>query len=126
MAKSRIVISKRPIGKAGVTLGDVGLVVNSTAGIDFCYEGGYVFNIDVGSMPNPIDYEGAGVGVRCDDHGSCFEDYDRLVAIPIDEYLTNRAEFLRMQLGALDGQAIGRSCALIQNAGKLGRASPEL
>lgn len=111
--KSLISISTDPVNEAGITPGDVAVVVNSTAGVDFCLEGGYVLNIEVQSMPNPIDYEGYGVGVKAT-LDTYLEDFERLSLIDPADYLKKRKMFIYSYLGNLDGQAKQRACAVIE------------
>jgi len=111
--KSPISISVAPIHQAGVNPGDIAIVVNSTAGVDFCLEGGYVLNVEVDTMPNPIDYEGYGVGVKVSS-SSYIEGFDRLLTLSAENYLVNRDVFIRSYLGVLDGRVKNRACEVIK------------
>lgn len=112
--KQLIRISTDAISNAGISPGDVAIVVNSTAGVDFCLEGGYVLNVEVDSMPNPIDYEGFGVGVKTS-LTTCFDNFDRLTAIAPEKYLLNRERFIRSYLGNLDGKVKDRACSVVES-----------
>ena len=111
--KQLISVSTDPINKAGINPGDIAVVVNSTAGVDFCLEGGYVLNIEVDSMPNPIDYEGCGVGVKAT-VDTYLEAFERLSLIKPVDYLKNRELFIYSYLGKLDGKAKQRACDIIE------------
>lgn len=102
-------ISQAPISAAGVRPGDIAIVVNSTAGIDCCMYGALILNIEVETMPNPIDYEAGGVGLKAkfDDYTSKFE---RLMMMSPDDYFPHRNKFIRDYLGPLDGNAVKRAC----------------
>lgn len=117
--KQLIRISTDPISEAGINPGDVAIVVNSTAGVDFCLEGGYVLNIEIDSMPNPIDYEGFGVGIKTGME-TCLDDFERLIVLLPEDYLKNRKEFIRSYLGDLDGKVKDRACNVIDGLVRYG------
>ncbi len=107
-ASCAIDISTAPMNEVGIKAGDVAIVVNSTAGIDCCLQGAYVFNVEVASMPNPIDYEGYGVGVKTN-LTNYFDDFERLIAMSPEDYLLNRKVFVMSYLGNLDGKVRERA-----------------
>ena len=72
-----------------------------------------MLNVEVDSMPNPIDYEGFGVGVKTSLSASYFDDYERLIGLSAENYLINRKEFIRSYLGNLDGKVKDRVCKVV-------------
>lgn len=95
------------LDKAGIGLGDVVCVGNSTAGIDAVILGGRVVNVLFDEMPNPVEYEKHGVGVSVCIHDlesgfkSCFNLSD-------DEFAQNRSRFIDAILNGLDGKSVDR------------------
>lgn len=111
---SNITINTGPIDEVGIVPGDIAIIVNSTAGIDCCLLGAYILNVQVENMPNPIDYEGAGVGIKVTIE-NYLSGFDELSALKPSAFLANRLSFIESQLGKLDGNVAQRACDFITN-----------
>ena len=109
---SELALSTCAIRDLDISLGDIAVIVNSTAGVDACLKGAVVLCVDVPGMPNSINYESAGVGVH-----TTIEEFEcgvaRALSIKIDSYKVNREEFLNDQMGNLDGVAIERAAQVL-------------
>lgn len=113
-ARNNVSVIQVSMAEAGVLPGDIAVVVNSTAGIDCCIYGAYIFNIEISSMPNPVDYERGGVGVRAS-LDSYVDKFDHLLELPVEDYICARDAFLRDYFGPLDGMALERIVGEILN-----------
>ena len=113
-ARSPIIISAKSIDKVGINPGDVAIVVNSTAGVDCCLEGAFILNIEVDTMPNPIDYEGFQVGIKTG-MKDYLNNFERLIAMKNEEFLIYRKGFIDSYLGKLDGRVAQRASEFIMH-----------
>lgn len=107
-SSSNLEVSVDTIKNLGIKLGDIAVVINSTAGIDSCLYGAIVFCVDIPGMPNPINYEGGGVGVHSTIK-NLSKNFDRIFSFPIEKYAYNRPFFLDREIGNLDGLALQRA-----------------
>lgn len=60
----RATISRLPLHELDISIGDIAININSTAGLDSCVMGAYVLSIDFKSLPKTIDYELYNLGVN--------------------------------------------------------------
>lgn len=112
--KSKIQISTLPLAEVGISMGDVAVVGNSTAGVDVVLLGGTIVNVKLPGMPNPIPYSKYKVGVDAD-----LENIgDAIFRVKINDQeqrIKNRKIFLEKFLYRLDGKSAKRASTVIIN-----------
>lgn len=68
VCSERAVISKVPLNQLDISVGDIAININSTAGFDACVMGAYVLSINFNSYPKTVDYELYNLGINTSLH----------------------------------------------------------
>lgn len=104
---SQVEVLTCALDKAGIGLGDIVCVGNSTAGIDAVIFGAKVVNVVFDEMPNPVEYQkyGVGVAVPVNQMSAGFE---VCLSMSESEFLMNRKRFIEAILNGLDGESAAR------------------
>lgn len=105
--ESQVEVLACALDKAGIGLGDIVCVGNSTAGIDAVIFGAKVVNVVFDEMPNPVEYQKYGVGVAVSvsqmDAG-----FETCLSMSESDLLMNRRRFIDAILNGLDGESVTR------------------
>ena len=105
---SNLKVSTDSIKNLDINIGDIAVIINSTAGIDACLYGAIVFCIDVPGIPNSVNYEEGGVGIHSKIE-TFSKDFHRVLNFSIKNYNDSRPFFLKSEIGNLDGLALHRA-----------------